>query len=388
MPTPKSKSKTARGGSGITPAHLLGDPCHPESGPKGDHKPAMQADVAEAAGVSSATVSLALRNHPRISPATRERIQRIAARLGYRPDPALSMLTTYRHNRAPDRYLGTVAFVAIAARLPNLTSTEITDNALHAAETYCLRRGFKLEVFPLADTSLRNQRSLTRVLAARNVSGAVIHCQGIEDPHVSLAPLLGDRQMNAVLLSRPPVDPLASVVCEDNFTDALRLFEEIAARGYRRPGLLLSHDTTNSPEGEWIGAAHVAILRHGFEPCPRLISSRAADPSVLDHRLRDWIETHRPDVVVGSYGDWPLAALDRIGCKVPQQVAYVTLDLPRGATKVAGLRKERSRSFVLAAETVIERWLHRQVARQPEIVLHKLLARFEDGPTLPPRLSD
>jgi hypothetical protein len=49
-------------------------------------------DIASAAGVSIATVSLSLRNHPRISSATRERVRACAAELGYQPHPLVGAL--------------------------------------------------------------------------------------------------------------------------------------------------------------------------------------------------------------------------------------------------------------------------------------------------------
>src|SRR4051794_30241649 len=48
--------------------------------------------IAEAAGVCLMTVSLALRDSPKISASTRERIHGLARALGYRPDPELSRL--------------------------------------------------------------------------------------------------------------------------------------------------------------------------------------------------------------------------------------------------------------------------------------------------------
>ena len=53
-------------------------------------------DIAKELGVSHVTVSLALRNHPRISEATRERVQKKAEQMGYHPDPMLSALSHYR----------------------------------------------------------------------------------------------------------------------------------------------------------------------------------------------------------------------------------------------------------------------------------------------------
>ena len=52
-------------------------------------------EVAAAAKVSVMTVSLALRDNPRISATTRERVKRLAAELGYHPDPELSRLMNH-----------------------------------------------------------------------------------------------------------------------------------------------------------------------------------------------------------------------------------------------------------------------------------------------------
>lgn len=56
--------------------------------------PATIEDVARVAGVSLATVSRALRGLPNVAAVTRERVQKVAEELGYRPDPNASRLAT------------------------------------------------------------------------------------------------------------------------------------------------------------------------------------------------------------------------------------------------------------------------------------------------------
>ena len=59
-----------------------------------------QREIAKAAGVSPAAVSLALRNHPSIPETTRARIREVAESLGYQPNPRVAELMGHiRRNR-------------------------------------------------------------------------------------------------------------------------------------------------------------------------------------------------------------------------------------------------------------------------------------------------
>ena len=53
---------------------------------------ASQYQIARLTGVSPTTVSRARANHPRISEATKAAVNAAAKKLGYRPDPQISLL--------------------------------------------------------------------------------------------------------------------------------------------------------------------------------------------------------------------------------------------------------------------------------------------------------
>ena len=72
--------------------------------------------IAQQAGVSRAAVSMALRNHPRIPEATRQRIQSIAAKLGWRPNPLLAEAMSAIRAGQPPAERVTLAYITAHAK--------------------------------------------------------------------------------------------------------------------------------------------------------------------------------------------------------------------------------------------------------------------------------
>jgi len=67
--------------------------------------------VADALCLHITTVSKALQGHPHIAAATRERVRRQAARMGYVPDPLLTALSAYRTALRPEKFHAELAWV-------------------------------------------------------------------------------------------------------------------------------------------------------------------------------------------------------------------------------------------------------------------------------------
>ncbi len=72
------------------------------------------AAIAEKAGLSKNTVSLALRNDPQIPTATRKRIERIASKLGYTKNPVVAQLMAELRKTQPAGYQRTIALINAA----------------------------------------------------------------------------------------------------------------------------------------------------------------------------------------------------------------------------------------------------------------------------------
>ena len=68
-------------------------------------------DIGRKTGYHYSTVSLALRDHPRIPDSTKQIIRAAAEGLGYRPDPMLSALCAYRLTKRPPKEQTVIAWI-------------------------------------------------------------------------------------------------------------------------------------------------------------------------------------------------------------------------------------------------------------------------------------
>ncbi|MHA6795505.1 LacI family DNA-binding transcriptional regulator [Pseudonocardia bannensis] len=138
-------------------------------------------DVAAAVGLSTASVSLVLRGAPGPSAKTRERVLDAAARLGYRPDRAASLLARRR-----SRLIGVVMDVR------STFHAELVEDVHDVAE----RHGYDLVLS--TRTRTRDERRAIETLVDSRCEALVL--LGPETPAPRLAAL--DRQLPVVAVGR------------------------------------------------------------------------------------------------------------------------------------------------------------------------------------------
>lgn len=132
-----------------------------------------QREVARAAKVSQNTVSLALRGDPRLPAATRMRVQRAAARLGYRANPLICALMA-QIGRKRAVYRETLALVMASPARKELVTQPSLRRALAGVRARALARGYYVDEFWLSDTGLPPPR-LAEIMVNRGIHGLILH---------------------------------------------------------------------------------------------------------------------------------------------------------------------------------------------------------------------
>jgi DNA-binding LacI/PurR family transcriptional regulator len=172
-------------------------------------------DVAQAAGVSRALVSLVMRDSPRVSVESRRRVSDAATKLGYRPNLMARNLASRR----------TLTIGVLLNDLHNPWFAEVTDGIHDAAE----RHGYQLILASGRRNARLESRALDTFLASR-VDGIIV--AGCRLPATRLDALA--REVSVVSVGRAlPKTVLGSVTTDDAFGARLAV-EHLHELGHRR----------------------------------------------------------------------------------------------------------------------------------------------------------
>ncbi len=177
-------------------------------------------DVARRAGVSIATVSYVLNNRESISQATRERVVRAAAELGYRPSVIAQGLQA-----GQSRMLG----YAWTPALPDQYNP-ILDRFLHSMAEAATRHGYHVLAFPTP--TVTGEIEVYRQLVRTNrVDGLVLSATNLDDPRIRY---LMDEGFPFVTFGRSNPEWDFCWIDVDGTTGLRRAVQHLLALGHRR----------------------------------------------------------------------------------------------------------------------------------------------------------
>jgi DNA-binding LacI/PurR family transcriptional regulator len=240
-------------------------------------------DIAADLGVDVSTVSKALKNHPAIAAATRERVRARAAALGYRPDPLLSALARRRTTRQISG--AALGWIYNHDRNAAMQRFAAYGDYLRGGRDRAAELGYALAEFWVGPGALTETR-LAGILRARGIVGVVIAPQArpggvLRLPWARLA---------AVAIGYTLAEPALHVVTNDHFQTMTHLVETLASRGRRRIGVYLWGEDDRRVRGRagsafsaWRELRRIPLLAY---------ESPSADEFVT------WVRRHRLDAVV------------------------------------------------------------------------------------------
>jgi LacI family transcriptional regulator len=347
--------------------------------------------VAKQAGVHTTSVSLALRNHPSLPLATRQRLCALAAQMGYHRDPALSALISYRRHSRPSQSNLTLAYVTDWDTRWGWKDLPAHQAFFAGATAKSTELGFRLEHFWLGEPGITHQR-MSRILYSRGIKGLVLasHRLAYRDPiNFDWA------RFSGVKIDFSPLNQRLHIVTNDQRTSASRAVQQARAAGYRRVGFVLDDRWDEFVDRAWsagflaeqkslLPKDRIPILYfHPPPPGPNLVSA-ADDFGPPREVLAGWLREHRPEVII-SYAPLVLPRLKELDIAVPRDIAFVEIFLQNPDGRTAGVQQNCTRVGELAVEILVGQ-LQQHVYGLPAIPTTTLVeGTWFDGASLPIR---
>jgi len=324
-------------------------------------------DVATKMGVHQTTVSLALRDHPRIPKATRVRIQETAKQLGYRVNPFVSAFVASRNRRGRARQAVLGYISADAPQHGGRNAVKSYTDLFEGAHERAEELGYGLEHFWLGDPRLTRQR-FNQITTTRNIHGLLLAPLNV---HSVTLDVDWDR-FSVVAYGYSIQEPHVHRVYPDFYHGILDALNRCRAAGYQRVGLVLDENTDRKSDHLWLS---------GYLMEQRLTAGVTQIEPLL---MRGWNEVafaawharFRPQVVLGLnviLGAAHVWAHDR-GPSYARKLRFVLLNVtnPEAPERLPGVLLDRRRVGATCIDQIVG-MIHRNEKGVPMRAQHLLV---------------
>ena len=276
-------------------------------------------DIARRADVHISTVSLALRNSPKLRLEMRTRIQKIATDLGYTPDAAMAALVAYRKGIRVSSYQSTLAWLDNWPMRGGLRGVKSFNEYFLGASKRALQFGYKLEEFSLHSPGITPAR-MASILRARNIQGIIVPPQEHDGTKLDF----DFTSFSAVALGYSLRPACLHIVTNHQFLSVTLLVNKLHGLGYRRIGLCLHSDWDNKVNH---GYTSGFVSTQNGQPSKDRIPPHILDGLTPDD-FRKWVVKYRIDAIItqsitGDLIKW----LRPLGLACPRDIGIADLSV-------------------------------------------------------------
>ncbi len=309
-------------------------------------------DIAELAGVSKFTVSMALNGSDKIRNETKKRVREAARKLGYKKNGFISAAMSAMKSKKTDWHQETVALLYTKSDTLEIKPTfpEIVSGIKSEAD----RLGYCVEEFYI-DARAMSPQKLDSIFKSRNIRGAIM--TGLLDKNMfpkQYARLA--KKYNFISAGLRTKNPEIDFVITDQFLISYYSTLKIIEYGYKRPGLATTGNIDLLIDGRFTG---------GFLRGQINLDEKSRIPPFLyvekdkerKKKFFHWLKKYKPDAILclESYiKEW----LEEAGLKVPRDIGLATLEVDE--RRFAGM-KQKNRDVGIIAMQNLSDILHRNI---------------------------
>jgi LacI family transcriptional regulator len=268
-------------------------------------------EIARIANVSAMTVSRALNNRHSVRGATREKILKIANRLGYMPNRIARSLVSKKSD----------LISLIVADISNPFFAEIS----RGIEDRARENGYHV-IFSSTDDDPKNLESCVRMMREMGVDGFIIAAVSLKEPIVDE---LLDQEIPVVLINRRIKKSNVNYVVVDNYKGAYLAVEYLINIGYKKIGIISGRSSVSTGK-ERLQGYRKGLLDHGLK-FKKEYSSQGPFTEEHGKKAAKKMLTlkNRPEAIFAASDNIALGVMNaagELGLKIPEDLAIVGFD--------------------------------------------------------------
>lgn len=331
-------------------------------------------DLAAKLGLSHNTVARALRNHPHVAAATRQRVLEAARAAGWRANPLVTALMTQVSRRKRVKPSGEViAYLTSYGTEDEWRAHHSLAAAFEGAQERAAVFGFQVQPFWLGPQG-RDSLRMSRMMRARGIRGVLLAPGTADRLPLSLA---WDDQVIIVLGPGFNQVPLHRVTHHQT-TGIYLCYHQLRQAGYRRIGLLLHCDDDRRTNHFW---------RAGFLAAQQVYGGRRVSPLFVESwddraSILSWLDRTRADAVISL--PWALPHLLEEGLKPSANLGYACLDIaPQQKGQVAGIWQDNYRLGAVAVDSLMMHLFRNETGLPSIPTVTMVEGTWLDGPITP-----
>lgn len=302
-------------------------------------------DVAQAAGVSTATVSRALRGVDRVRPQTRERIQRLAAELDFVASPTAASLVSGR-----TRVIAVVAPSRLRWHFATL---------VRGVDRRLRHDDHMVFVVDLEDEGHNPRRRLSQTMLLKRVDGIIALDVPVDEGELELL----DRLDLPVVAVGTPV-PGRSLVRIDEVLTARMATEHLIGLGHARiafVGTLPGNGARVQAARERLHGFVETTAKHGLFHPPHFVVDGGCTALSASQAVTELLQApDRPTAVVAASDELAMGVLQaarRLGLRIPHDLSVIGIDdhVLSEVMDLTTMRQDLQAQGELAAEMLLQR---------------------------------
>lgn len=247
-------------------------------------------EIAAAMGVSKATVSLALRNDPRVAKETREKARKIAEKMGYQPNPLIQALMAQRRAPKARAHAPTIGVLYTGNKNTNYWFIDaVMKSYAEGVRARCAELGFATDEIQMDQEGVTTAR-LQKLLLARGIRGLFL----VPATTVGTPPQLDWSHFACSTLGYTWQGIPVHRSTAHQFANLQLAFKTLRQKGYERIGLVLSEWMDVRIEYQWSGAYLAAQAQLPSDQRLAIYSDSTYEQS----GLQTWLEANKPDAIL------------------------------------------------------------------------------------------